>query len=713
MTYEKFEHKVLEMLLEGNDPRLEKLLVQTWDKEVVSRKETETGFVVQFLVPPILAIDEKEGRILGVEIRHLEQPLLDLELIIKDGLINSLEATYTTQTTYAEVVSRYNELTFVFSNETASDVNFHSDHHDPNEVTFVKNIATISKEIDANISRRVYGRKSSEDSEEMEELDAIIEPFIEEDTVDVTTEIISGNKEEKEALSTFHDEADHKQVKKPSRLALKVEELKRAALEAETLKQQLEETQETEMPLEKELVQEELAIKTDEANMYHVDHMDNVDQKESVYISYENIEPVEIVEETLSEKPLIEVDNFEHADDEISSEDLAEMPQVEVSEKQHEFVVEPTTMEELEEPSKTPEDIDTNLDQVPSQSYIEALEQELSRKMDTDQLPLVEPEETKVEEVPITTKSYIEELEESILKKLEAEDPTFVRRGFLPSSMPVEEIEPELVEDEEVVSTLKTQVSTIEEATPVEDVESGIVPTDLTEMIGSTETTVDLEDPIEKVGLELTHEKKQEIETPFLDDKIETEQIISQGTEEKPPSGAASSEQELKEELDRKIREQVEKEIATALAKSEKLLTKPKQQPIEKPLPEAIIVDDRISDKVDDALIDSEAIVNTKKVEAGGVKSLRPVVDQTAKPDQAPSKKMNLGEYMKHSQQDQMDSGDVVVQEEIQAMIQNLDVGVTQSVDAREKMSIGTKVGIFLIILGIIVLIIWILTRPT
>jgi len=170
MTYEKFEYKVLGMLLEGNDPRLERLLAQTWDSEVLSRDETEMGFNVKYLAPAPLAINESEGRIFGVEAKLSENEIINLELIITDGLIDRLKGTFTSEMSYADLVKRYNDLTFSYKNENSSEVNFLSDHHEDSDVTFVKNIATI----DANISRGIEAEKEEAKTSTQE---LVEEPF--------------------------------------------------------------------------------------------------------------------------------------------------------------------------------------------------------------------------------------------------------------------------------------------------------------------------------------------------------------------------------------------------------------------------------------------------------------------------------------------------------------------------------------------------------
>ena len=154
MTYEKFEHKVLGLLLEGDDPRLDKLISQTWDMEVLSRDETNMGFTVKFLAPALLTIGEPEGRVFGVEVKLSETETINIELIIKNGLIDRLKGVFSAELTYSEVIKRYADWTFSYKNGNGSEMTFHSDNHEPDDgVTFVKNIATISKEIDAHISK--------------------------------------------------------------------------------------------------------------------------------------------------------------------------------------------------------------------------------------------------------------------------------------------------------------------------------------------------------------------------------------------------------------------------------------------------------------------------------------------------------------------------------------------------------------------------------
>ena len=146
MTYEKFEYKVISMLLEGDEPRLGKLFDQYLNAEIASREETEMGFTVNFLAPSLLAINESEGRIFGVEVKFSESETINLELVVKNGLIDRLKGIFTTEMSYSRVIRRYNDLVFTYKNQTSSEVKFQSDNHDLDEVTFVKNIGTLSQE---------------------------------------------------------------------------------------------------------------------------------------------------------------------------------------------------------------------------------------------------------------------------------------------------------------------------------------------------------------------------------------------------------------------------------------------------------------------------------------------------------------------------------------------------------------------------------------
>ncbi|MCL1990588.1 MAG: hypothetical protein FWG67_06840 [Defluviitaleaceae bacterium] len=153
MTYEKFEHKVIGMLLEGDDPKLEQLITQTLDMEVLSRDETKMSFNVKFLVPSYLAIDETEGKVFGLEVQLSDYTIAQVELIIRAGLINELKGTYTLEMSYAEVIAHYHELTFAYANGQSSELDFQVAFNDPGEVLFVKNISTITRKLDANLSK--------------------------------------------------------------------------------------------------------------------------------------------------------------------------------------------------------------------------------------------------------------------------------------------------------------------------------------------------------------------------------------------------------------------------------------------------------------------------------------------------------------------------------------------------------------------------------
>lgn len=124
MTYEKFEDKVIEMLLKGDDPRLKKLNEQLAVGDVLSREETSMGFVTAFSAPSELAINGLVGHISGVEVQLSDFPLVNVELTVKDGIVDELKASYATEMTYTELIEAYHELTFVYTNGQSSDLSF-------------------------------------------------------------------------------------------------------------------------------------------------------------------------------------------------------------------------------------------------------------------------------------------------------------------------------------------------------------------------------------------------------------------------------------------------------------------------------------------------------------------------------------------------------------------------------------------------------------
>jgi len=198
MTYEKFEFRVLGMLLDGNDPRLERLLAQTWDTKVLSRDETDLGFNIKLSAPPSLAINETAGRIFGVEAKLSETEIINLELIIKDGLIDCLKGTSTSEMSYGDIVKRYKDFTFSYKNEESSEVNFHLESHDEG-VT----------EVDANIPSGEEAEK--EEVEPSVDAELIHEPFILTSSEEVVNEVeqdISSEDSEEKISETTEDSVD-------------------------------------------------------------------------------------------------------------------------------------------------------------------------------------------------------------------------------------------------------------------------------------------------------------------------------------------------------------------------------------------------------------------------------------------------------------------------------------------------------------------------
>jgi len=120
MTYEKFEHQVIKMLLESEDSRLGSLFEQYLDAEVISRKETEMGFSVEFLTSERLAVGNMAAHIWGVEAKISETEIVKLELVINNGLVDRLKGVFTSKIPYAELVSRFNDIAFSYENGETS-----------------------------------------------------------------------------------------------------------------------------------------------------------------------------------------------------------------------------------------------------------------------------------------------------------------------------------------------------------------------------------------------------------------------------------------------------------------------------------------------------------------------------------------------------------------------------------------------------------------
>ncbi|MCL2559239.1 MAG: signal peptidase I [Turicibacter sp.] len=115
MTYEKFEHKAIMTLLDRNEADLEKLMGQFSDAEVLQREETPAGFSVDFEIPEQLSIGPMTKTITGVRVTENKTGVLALELVIANGLIKQLVGRYIADVTYAELVTKFNELTFSYA----------------------------------------------------------------------------------------------------------------------------------------------------------------------------------------------------------------------------------------------------------------------------------------------------------------------------------------------------------------------------------------------------------------------------------------------------------------------------------------------------------------------------------------------------------------------------------------------------------------------
>jgi len=222
MTYEKFEHTVLNMLLAGNDQRLEQLRDQADDLEVLVREETEMGFTVRLMAPAPIAISESEGRIFGVEVKLTDAETINLELVLKDGLLDRLKGTFTSEMSYADVITRSDELQFLYKNGESAELNFHADDHNTDEVTFVKNISNISQEIDAQIAQvEEVEEEIIEVLEEVEEIDEQLEEEIEAEEL-VEEEVLE---QEDELVEVVEEEKDFEILEEEPQTLFPVEEI--------------------------------------------------------------------------------------------------------------------------------------------------------------------------------------------------------------------------------------------------------------------------------------------------------------------------------------------------------------------------------------------------------------------------------------------------------------------------------------------------------
>ena len=120
MTHERFEYKAISMLLKGNDPIFDGLFKQFLSAEVLKREEVETGFIVHFKVPKYLAVEEITKQISGVRVMLAKEEVLSLELIVLEGIIAQLNATYTSEIKSLDLIYKSNDLTFAYATNTVS-----------------------------------------------------------------------------------------------------------------------------------------------------------------------------------------------------------------------------------------------------------------------------------------------------------------------------------------------------------------------------------------------------------------------------------------------------------------------------------------------------------------------------------------------------------------------------------------------------------------
>ena len=221
MTYEKFEHHTMRMLLQGDDLRVERLFDQYLDAEVLSREESEGGFTVYFLAPAAIAINESEGRIFGVEVSTPDNTRVNLELVIKDGLIDRLKGTFTAEMSYAQLIQIGSQLTFSYKNENTSEITFQTDEPE-SEVTFVKNISTLSKEIGVRV-----GVEQIEEAPSINETTSL-------ERVDTTPEALSIDNAQPEAEQEITEEIPLIATSEPAHADAKDVQLAEASILAQS-----------------------------------------------------------------------------------------------------------------------------------------------------------------------------------------------------------------------------------------------------------------------------------------------------------------------------------------------------------------------------------------------------------------------------------------------------------------------------------------------
>lgn len=157
MTYEQFEYQVINMLLAGDDPRLETFKQQIWHLEVLSRYETKSGFVTAFKAPSALESRGVKSKISGMTIEAGTLGKVEIELAIENGLITSLRGTFTGTLDYSTILSHIDHLHFYYRNGRSSDLYFYD-----NDVPASKEGSPLSLKAEAeHMGRSTVGEHQS------------------------------------------------------------------------------------------------------------------------------------------------------------------------------------------------------------------------------------------------------------------------------------------------------------------------------------------------------------------------------------------------------------------------------------------------------------------------------------------------------------------------------------------------------------------------
>jgi len=216
MTYEKFEHKVIGMLLKGEDPILEKLKEQAWDLEVLARTETDMGINIRFTLSKRLKIEEKLERVYGLGVKLKDEEVAQFELVMYDGLIDRLKGVFKDGVTYKSLINNSDALIFYYKTNETSELLFQNSELNSTGVMHIKDLTvdvaqdkiaddeetTLEEEpeleldseevVDLEDSKEISEEEGLVDEEgaSTEEIEQVIDELVEKPTAEEITELL-------------------------------------------------------------------------------------------------------------------------------------------------------------------------------------------------------------------------------------------------------------------------------------------------------------------------------------------------------------------------------------------------------------------------------------------------------------------------------------------------------------------------------------------